>query len=442
LHIPAVSIECPKSFMYVFYSLLLWCAALLSLPWWLVQMLRLGKYRSGLGERLGFVPERLKAIRAGCIWVHAVSVGEVLAVSQLIAELQKKYPARQILVSTTTATGQALARQRFGADRVFFMPLDFGFAVRRYLKALQPQLIVIAETEFWPNLLHLARKQQTSLAIVNARISDRSFPRYRRFGWFFRRVLAEVDLFLAQTGDDAQRLREIGAATGRVQVSGNLKFDIRSNPQPALVNGLRAALSKDSPVIVCGSTAEGEEGPLLQAFKSVLEQFPAAVMMLAPRHPERFEKVAAMITAAGFALKRRSSWSPPQPIRSGIFLLDSVGELAALYELADIEFVGGSLVPTGGHNILEPAQHGAAILVGPHTFNFREIVSIFEQGGAIRVVTAETLGPQFLALLGQPQEGKRLGAGARELFAKHAGATRRTLEAIALLLARQERGRQ
>jgi 3-deoxy-D-manno-octulosonic-acid transferase len=219
-----------------------------------------------------------------------------------------------------------------------------------------------------------------------------------------------------------------------------LKFDIRPNPQPALVNGLRAALGEDSPVIVCGSTAEGEEGPLLQAFKSVQAQFPASTMVLAPRHPERFEKVAAMIAAVGFALQRRSSWSTPQPIRSGIFLLDSVGELAAVYELADIAFVGGSLVPTGGHNILEPAQYGAAIVVGPHTFNFREIVNIFEQGGAIRAVTAETLGPQFLALLGQPQERKRLGGLARELFAKHAGATRRTLEALAPLLSRQERG--
>lgn len=442
MHIPAVSIECPKSFMYVFYSLLLWCAALLSLPWWLVQMLRLGKYRSGLGERLGFVPERLRDVKPGCIWVHAVSVGEVLAVSQLITELQQKYPDRQIVVSTTTATGQRLARQRFGEERVFFMPLDFGFAVRRYLAALQPQLIVIAETEFWPNLLHLAGKRQTSLAIVNARISDRSFPRYLRFSWFFSRVLAEVDLFLAQTSEDAQRLREIGAATASIRVSGNLKFDIRPNPQPALVNSLRAAFSKDSPVIVCGSTAEGEEGPLLQAFKSVQEKFPKAIMVLAPRHPERFEKVAAMIAAAGFALQRRSSWSPPQPVSSGIFLLDSVGELAAVYELADIAFVGGSLVPTGGHNILEPAQYGAAIVVGPHTFNFRKIVSIFEQGGAIRVVTAESLGPQFLALLSQPQERKRLGALAEGLFAKHAGATRRTLEALAPLLARQERGGQ
>ncbi len=426
--------------MYVFYSLLLACAALLSLPWWIIQMFRLGKYRSGLAERLGFVPARLKNDdRPGCVWVHAVSVGEVLAVSQLMKDLQQQHPDQQIFISTTTATGQALARQRFGENRVFFMPLDFGFAVRRYLNALKPRLIVIAETEFWPNLLHLARKRHTSLAIVNARISDRSFPRYRRFKWFFGRVLSEVDLFLTQTAEDAQRLREIGAPTERVRVSGNLKFDIRPNMQPALINSLRAAIGRDAPVIVCGSTAQGEEESLLAAFKAVQRQFPSAVMILAPRHPERFEKVAALISAEGFALQRRSLWSPPQPIRSGIFLLDSVGELAAIYELADIAFVGGSLVPTGGHNILEPAQYGAAILVGPHTFNFREIVNIFEQGGAVKTVTTETLPAQFLSLLGQPEERKRMGRAAKDLFTKHAGATRRTLDALAPLLQPQER---
>jgi len=428
--------------MYVFYSLLLACAALLSLPWWTVQMIRLGKYRSGLGERLGFVPARLNDAKPGSIWVHAVSVGEVLAVSQLINELQRQHPERQIFVSTTTATGQKLARQRFGDNRVFFMPLDLGFAVRRYLSALKPQLIVIAETEFWPNLLHLAGKRHTSLAIVNARISDRSFPRYRRFKWFFGRVLSEVDLFLTQTAEDAERLREIGAPTGRVRVSGNLKFDIRPNAQPSLVNGLRAAIGKDSPVIMCGSTAEGEEELLLAAFKEVRQQFPAAVMILAPRHPERFEKVAALVSSEGFALQRRSLWTPPQPIEgSGIFLLDTVGELAAIYELADIAFVGGSLVPTGGHNILEPAQYGAAILVGPHTFNFREIVSIFEQGGATKTVTDETLGQQFLSLLSHEEERQQMGGRAKDLFAKHAGATSRTLDALAPLLKQQERGR-
>jgi 3-deoxy-D-manno-octulosonic-acid transferase len=229
-----------------------------------------------------------------------------------------------------------------------------------------------------------------------------------------------------------------------VRVSGNLKFDIRPNAQPALVNGLRAAIGKEAPVIVCGSTAEGEEEPVLTAFKTVRKQFPSAVMVLAPRHPERFEKVAGLISAQGFALQRRSVWQSPQAVQSSVFLLDSVGELAAVYELADIAFVGGSMVPTGGHNILEPAQYGAAIMVGPHTFNFREIVSIFEQGsaeqgGAIKIVTAETLASGLLLLLSHPDECQRMGRMAKELFAKHAGATRRTLDALAPLLKRQER---
>jgi 3-deoxy-D-manno-octulosonic-acid transferase len=419
--------------MFIFYNLLLACLALISLPWWLFQM-RLPKYRAGLRERLGAVPQRLSRAKPSGVWIHAVSVGEVLAVSQLIAELKDKYPDREIFVSTTTATGQALARQRFGEERVFFMPLDFGFAVRPYLNALQPQLLVLAETEFWPNLLHLAGKRGIALATVNARISDRSFPRYRRFRWFFGRVLSEIDLFLTQTADDAERLRAIGAATERVRVSGNLKFDIRPGAESVLVNDLRAAIPESSPVIVCGSTAEGEEEPLLAAFKAVQQQFPSAIMILAPRHPERFEKVETLILSTGVALQRRSVWKPPQSVAPGVFLLDSVGELAAVYALAHIAFVGGSLVPTGGHNILEPAQYGAAILVGPHTFNFREIMNLFEQGNAVRVVAVENFGSQLLALLCDPEKCTQLGRRARNLFAQHAGATRRTLEALSPLL--------
>ena len=278
--------------------------------------------------------------------------------------------------------------------------------MRPYLNALKPQLLILAETEFWPNLLHLAGKRGIALATVNARISDRSFPRYKRFRWFFGRVLSEMDLFLTQTVEDASRLRAIGAATERVRVSGNLKFDISPSTQPVLVNDLRKAISTDAPIIVCGSTAEGEEEPLLEAFKAVQQRFPSARLILAPRHPDRFEKVATIISSAGFTLQRRSAWAVPQPVAPGIFLLDSVGDLAAVYALADIAFVGGSLVPTGGHNILEPAQYGAAIVVGPHTFNFREIVSLFEQGNAVKVVIAENIGPA-LPRAAEPASGTR-----------------------------------
>lgn len=423
--------------MYAVYSLLLFCAAILSLPWWALQMLRLGKYRTGLAERLGFVPRRLKRTKPDSIWVHAVSVGEVLAVSRLITELQSAYPEIDIFVSTTTATGQRLARERFGEDRCFFMPLDLGFAVRAYLKALQPRMLLLAETEFWPNLLHLAHKRKIAVAVVNARISDRSFPRYRRFNWFFRRVLAHIDLFLTQTAADADRLRAIGAPTERVRVSGNLKFDVRPHSAAKLAEELGSAIAKDAPMIVCGSTAEGEEEILLDAFQQVQRQFPATVMVLTPRHPERFDKVADLITSRRITFLRRSSWTTASQVSGGVFLLDSVGELASVYSLANIAFVGGSLVPVGGHNILEPAQYGAAIIVGPHTFNFREIVSIFEKGDAIRIATSENLTNQLLDLLGNTAERQHLGNRAKELFEQYAGATQKTLQALRPLLTKR-----
>jgi 3-deoxy-D-manno-octulosonic-acid transferase len=421
--------------MYVLYSLLLACAAILSLPWWLLQVLRLGKYRAGLAQRLGFVPAHLKNAKAGSIWVHAVSVGEVLAVSRLIADLKDAYPATQIFVSTTTATGQRLARERFGEAQCFFMPLDLGFAVRAYLKTLQPRLLLLAETEFWPNLLHLTRKRGAAIAIVNARISDRSFPRYRRFRWFFRPVLVNVDLFLTQTAADAERLRQIGAASERLQVSGNLKFDVRPHASSRLAEGLRAATAAGSPTLVFGSTADGEEEVVLEAVRQIHKKFPTAMIVLAPRHPERFDKVAGLIAGRGIALVRRSSWTASRPLSGCVFLLDSVGELASVYALADVAFVGGSLVPVGGHNILEPAQFGAAIVVGPHTFNFREIISIFEKDDAVRVATTESLARLLLDLLGNSEDRKRLGQRGKALFDQHAGATARTLQALRPLLA-------
>ena len=355
--------------------------------------------------------------------------------SRLIADLQSSYPEIEIFVSTTTATAQRLARERFGEDHCFFMPLDLGFAVRAYLKALQPRMLLLAETEFWPNLLHLARKRKIAVAVVNARISDRSFPRYRRFSWFFQRVLAHIDLFLTQTAADADRLRAIGAPTERVRVSGNLKFDVRPHSAAKLVEELRSAIAKDAPVIVCGSTAEGEEEILLDAFQQIQRQFLATVMVLAPRHPERFDKVADLIFSRRIVFLRRSSFAPGLPVNGGVFLLDSVGELASVHSLANMAFVGGSLVPVGGHNILEPAQYGAAIIVGPHTFNFREIVSIFEKGNAIRVATAENITSQILDLLANATERQQLGDQAKQLFEQYAGATQKTLQALRPLLA-------
>src|SRR5882724_12909375 len=336
--------------MYLLYSALLAAGLLVSLPYWMFAKQRHGKYREGLGERLGRVPSRLQPQSGPAIWVHAVSVGEVLAVSQLVGELRRRFPKYRVVVSTTTATGQKLAQKHFEEDSVFYFPLDFAFAIRPYLSVLQPQLIVLAETEFWPNFLRLAHATGARVAVVNARISDRSWPGYRRFGPIWRRVLQNVDLFLAQTDEDAARLRNIGAPVDRVQVCGNLKFDVTAPIAPTIVASLRSTLQQAGagPVVVCGSTVEGEEGLLLRAFENVLASHPRAVMLLAPRRPERFSEVAQLLEQLGIRFWRRSLWSG-DAVGGGVFVVDTIGELASLYALADVAFVGGSLVPRGGH---------------------------------------------------------------------------------------------
>ena len=391
--------------IYFLYSLLLAAGLFLSLPYWLFQMLRHGKYRKGLSERLGRVPSFMRQNdQAGLptIWIHAVSVGEVLAIRGLAEELSRRFASFRVLVSTTTDTGQDLARKLLGNENVFYFPMDFAFAIGPYLQALRPKIVILAETEFWPNFLRLVRDDGALLAVVNARVSDRSWPKYHRFRWALRKMLEHVDLFLAQTEEDRSRLQSIGAPTDRVQVTGNLKFDWSLPEPPPIVDTLRRSFAQNNigPVLVCGSTVEGEEPLLLKAFENVLATHPRAVMLLAPRHPERFDKVARLLQEMSIPFQRRSALArgyPPddeatshergEPPAGGVLLIDTIGELAALYALADVAFVGGSLVPRGGHNILEPALHGVPILVGEHTENFRDIVGLFQRRNAVRVVT-------------------------------------------------------
>jgi 3-deoxy-D-manno-octulosonic-acid transferase len=420
--------------MYLLYSALLAAGLLLTLPYWLWQMSRHGKYHAGLGQRLGSVPERLRSQPARpVIWIHAVSVGEVLAVSGLVTELRRRHPQHRVVVSTTTDTGQKLAGKHFGEENVFYFPMDFDFAIRPYLELLRPGLMVIAETEFWPNFLRLARVSGSRIAVVNARISDRSFPRYRRWRFLLTGVLQAIDLFLAQTEDDARRLRDIGASVERVHVMGNLKFDVPLPPMPPIVASLRTAIGSAEPVIVCGSTVEGEEPLLLRAFENVLASHPHAVMILAPRHPERFAEVARLLESLGIRFWRRSLWSG-DAVAGGVLLVDTIGELAALYSLADIAFVGGSLVPRGGHNIIEPAQHGVAIVVGNHTENFRDIVGLFQSRDAVRVVGPAELPLVLMELISNPATREALGQRAAETLRSQTGATQRTADALERLL--------
>ncbi len=426
--------------MYALYSALLALFLLLTLPYWLLQMLRHGKYRAGLRQRFGAVPPSLAAPnQKPAIWVHAVSVGEVVASSAVIATLRQKFSSHRVLISTTTSTGQKLAAQRFGAENVFYFPLDFAFAIRPYFAALRPELVVVAETEFWPNFLRLAKRSGTRIAVINCRISDRSLPGYKRFRFWLPRLLGKtlqnVDIFLAQTEEDRKRLMEIGANESKVTVAGNLKFDVAPPPLPKIVASLRDSFARSGagPILVCGSTLEDEEGSLLSAFRNILANHPKSVLVLAPRHPERFAEVGELVEQLGFRMWRRSLWSG-EALGGGVLLLDTIGELGTIYSLATIAFVGGSLVPQGGHNILEPALYGAPIVTGNHYENFRDVVNFFASRNAVRIVGLAELPLVFMELIDNAGERQTLGRNALAALESQRGATDRTIAALLKLM--------
>jgi 3-deoxy-D-manno-octulosonic-acid transferase len=430
-----------------FYNLALLAALVVGMPWWLLRMATTQKYREGLRERLGRVPSRLRGPAAGSagerpvLWIHAVSVGEVLAVSRLVKTLDAALPDCRILISTTTRTGQALARERFGAERVFYCPLDLPWAVRAYLNALKPKLLILAETEFWPNLLNGCFRREIPVAVVNARISDRSWPRYRRLRMLWRPLLSRLSRVLAQSRTDADRLKAIGCLPDRVMVAGNLKFDVRAAEEAEATRLLRT-LATGLRLVVAGSTLEGEEAALLEAWPRLLEADPQLAMILAPRHPERFGAVAALLDKSGVQWVRRSDWrfqraEAIEPLKPGqIVLLDTIGELASVYSLASVAFVGGSLIPAGGHNPLEPAQFGVPIVMGPHYANFRAITEDLIAHRAVCIATEGDLAAKLIGLLENSAEARALGERARQVFDEQAGATDRCATAIKGLLQR------
>ena len=431
-----------------FYNVALLTALLAGAPWWLWRMATTKKYREGIAERLGriragLIPEQ-KSPPSPLIWLHAVSVGEVLAVSRLVGELDRAFPHHRLVISTTTRTGQGLARDRFGANRVFYCPLDLPWAVGAYLKTLQPKLLILAETEFWPNLLDGCFRRQIPVAVVNARISDRSWPRYQMLGGLWQPILGKLSQVLAQSETDAERLCTLGCRPEAVSVAGNLKFDVRAAQEAEATRLLKGAGLR---LLVAGSTLEGEEAALLDAWPHLLEREPDLGMVLAPRHPERFNAVAALLDRSRVPWVRRSSWKakppdPRQPLRAGqVLLLDSIGELASVYSLASVAFVGGSLIPAGGHNPLEPAQFGVPIVMGPHYANFRAITEDLRAHQAIRIAENEVLARVLMDLLispteakAMPTEAKAMGERARQVFEQQAGATARCVEAIRGLL--------
>ena len=448
--------------MYFIYSLFMGLAALLLVPYWLVQSLRTGKYLSNLCERLGFsFPSlaKLHVERPGAIWVHAVSVGETLSGLTLARRLKEAYPNRPLIVSTTTLTGQALARERMPfADAVIYFPLDWTFCVRRALNAVQPSLVLILETEIWPNFLREAQRRKIPVLFVSGRISDRSFARYQRylspFGFFLRPflrdALSKASGFLMQTEKDAERIRALGAPSDRVDVSGNLKYDLELPARTPLSNWLEAEARRQgrSPIIVAGSVVATEEPHALIAFGTLQGEYPKALLVLAPRKPERFDSAAEYIDESHRKFIRRSKLAIPGPGQSAtatengtisedvtVLLVDSIGELASLYRVADGVFVGGSLVQSGGHNILEPAAFGKIPVFGPSMENFAEIASRFvAAGAAVQVESPEDAGVAWIEFFRNPERMKKMGDSARSLVEGSRGATDRAVAKIARLL--------
>jgi 3-deoxy-D-manno-octulosonic-acid transferase len=433
--------------VYLLYSITALLVAVALSPYFLYQALRHKKYIGSLGQRLGYLPVSFNLDADESIWIHAVSVGEVMAARPVISALRTQYPALRLFLSTTTLTGQQIARRSVSdVDGVFYFPFDWTVTVRRTLRLVKPKLFIMVETEIWPNVLRECRRQGVRTVMVNGRLSARSLARYRLIRPFFRRVLADVDRFCVQGEETARRLIALGADASRITVTGSLKFDSvnpAANPGRGRERVLRFfRIAPGRPVLVAGSTMKGEEEGVIRTFNRLRSSasMPNALLVLAARHPERFGEVERLCRQEGLATVRRTELRIDAEPRADAVIVDTIGELPQLYQIATVVFVGGSLVPAGGHNILEPAIHGKPIVFGPHMQNFAEITASFlAHGAAIQVRSERELEDVVEALMADPVRRAKLGAAARALIAANRGATEKTLVVIAGLLPRHER---
>jgi 3-deoxy-D-manno-octulosonic-acid transferase len=423
--------------MYLLYNILLWLALPLVLAYHLYRSISRGR-PPALMERFGFIDSRSLLPLQGHrpIWIHAVSVGETVAVKPLLAALKKTFPESPLVLSNMTETGRSIALGIKEADCCVYFPFDFSCACERLLKQINPCVVIIVETELWPNFLHSARNLSIPTVVVNGRISDRSFHRYMRLRRFFRPILADVTAFCMQSEEDARRIAEIGAPSEQVSVTRNLKFDI---PQRALsaaeLQKIRAEylLEESIGVLTAGSTHPGEDEQVLNAFATIIGQGRQVVLVLVPRHPERAPDVAELLVKRGFAFVRRSSLADKRgPFAVGeVLLVDSIGELMNFYAISDLAFVGGSLVPAGGHNLLEPASLGCPVLFGPHMANFREIAALtLDYGAGCQIKDDHDLALACCRLLAEGEARVVMGENGRRLLREQGGATALNIEVI------------
>lgn len=423
--------------MYLAYSLLLTLGLLLFSPYFLFQALAHRKYIDGLRERLGFLPTIEKR---PVVWLHCVSVGETQAARPLVERLRKELPEHALVVSTVTLTGQRLARDLFRnqAEKVLYFPFDWRWSVRRALDAVNPVAVLVMETELWPNFLRECKKREIPVALVNGRISRKSFGRYLKIRFFLQRVLGCLSMAVMQSERDAERIRELGIREESVFVAGNLKFEASGYGDENTDLKERFGLG-DVPLVLAASTHAPEEKIILESFKRLRESRPAR-LMLAPRHPERFNEVAELVQASGLSWARRTNDPAATDATASVVLLDTIGELPAMYPLATAVFVGGSIVDRGGHNVLEPAAHGVAVITGAHTHNFHAIVDLLNEAEAIvqlppvegeEAVTKLT--EVLQRVLNETKERDEMARRAKALIVENQGAAERTMKLIAPL---------
>ncbi|MFH1339261.1 MAG: 3-deoxy-D-manno-octulosonic acid transferase [Candidatus Omnitrophota bacterium] len=425
--------------MFVLYDLTFIIFAIIYLPYFLFKK----KLHKGFVQRLGFLPRSLNLDRP--VWIHAVSVGEARIAEILLRQLRRDYPGKSFVISTVTVTGNRIVRSfRQKGDFVFYLPLDLSFIVRRVIRRLRPRACIIIETEIWPNLITYLYKMRIPVSLVNARISDRSFLGYRIIKPLLKPILNKINLFCVQSHTDAQRLSTLGAAFDKLRITGNMKFDFKDFADfEKDYTGYKLKLGIKSPeeLFVAGSTHKGEEEIVLNAYKKLLSEFADLRLLIAPRHPERSTEIEALIRKFGFtpvriskidltavSASRQAGAYPPPP---AVFILDTVGQLLSFYAVADIVFVGGSLVKKGGHNILEPAFFQKPIIFGPYMFNFRDISDLFLSRGAARMIHSQQELPDTIRFfLRMPSEREAMGKKARHLVLENRGAVKKNIDLI------------
>ena len=419
--------------MFLVYEGLLYLVFLLALPYFLLTGLLRGKYLSNFGERAGFY--RTTAASHD-LWVHAVSVGETLAARPIIDHVLRRRPQTSIVFTTTTITGQAQARRLFPEATITYFPFDFSRSVRRFLTHHRPRVFATMETEIWPNVTRWSRAAGIRLILANGRLSDRSFPRYRMLRPIVRRILRQYERVLAREENDRARFIAIGASPDRVEVAGNVKFDFTPDGQPLPMATQLAALISSRPVLILGSTVQGEDEILLPELEEFVKQR-NVFLIIAPRRPERFEIVAGLLATSSLNSVRRSELSTNDQQRTtNVLLLDTIGELSRIYRFGTVAFVGGSLVRSGGHNPIEPAAAGLPVCFGPHMSNFREIAATFLRADAAAEVRSPAALVEFAQrMLDDPSARRAYGERARRTVEENRGAAARTAERILELLA-------